>query len=552
MTQRWTAAGAGTLLRTVRHLRAGQAAYQAYYRALGPAVRGLAARIRVAAPRPREWREPWRGPSYLPPRETGADLFTIFGRSYRTVTARDWNDPARPRLWLYTCHYLDDLAADATVDRPHAADLLDRWMAANPRMTGTGWEPYPLSQRIVNIVKRLGRVGGATTARMLSLAQQASALEHQLEFHLLGNHLFANAKALVFAGTLCAGRDAERWLRLGADLVVDQVREQFLPDGGHVERSPMYHGLLLWDLCDLLNLGRSCDAAPLREVAEACRPALVRGLRWFDAMCHPDDDVSFFNDSTFGVSPRPSQVRGYALQVDAPAPTAGCDWTTVLENTGFASLAGCDGTRLILDVGSVGPSYQPGHAHAGTLSMELSVRGQRVIVNAGVSTYAPGEQRRTERGTSSHSTVEIAGVDSSEVWSSFRVGRRARVTGRGASHVGDAREVWATHDGYAHLPGRPLHTRRWILRPGTLDIVDRLSHRGQPAVARLLLHPGVRRVGEAGWVLPDGTTVRVHATGGPVETRAASWHPGFGIDVPTTCIEIPFTCGEAAARLSWG
>ena len=45
-------------------------------------------------------------------------------------------------------------------------------------------------------------------------------------------------------------------------------------------------------------------------------------------------------------------------------------------------------TTVILDVGKIGPSYLPGHAHADTLSFEMSLFGQRLFVNSGTSDYA--------------------------------------------------------------------------------------------------------------------------------------------------------------------
>jgi len=38
-----------------------------------------------------------------------------------------------------------------------------------------------------------------------SLAVQTRYLFKKLEFHLLGNHLFANAKALIFSGLFFSG-----------------------------------------------------------------------------------------------------------------------------------------------------------------------------------------------------------------------------------------------------------------------------------------------------------------------------------------------------------
>ena len=83
-------------------------------------------------------------------------------------------------------------------------------------------------------------------------------------------------------------------------------------------------------------------------------------------------------------------------------------------------------TPASADVGEIGPDYRPGHAHADTLCFELSVFGQRLVVNSGTSEYGLGAERLRQRGTAAHSTVQIDGADSSEVWSGFRVARRAR------------------------------------------------------------------------------------------------------------------------------
>ena len=83
----------------------------------------------------------------------------------------------------------------------------------------------------------------------------------------------------------------------------------------------------------------------------------------------------------------------------------------------------------LLDVAPVGPDYLPGHAHADTLSFELSLFGQRVLVNSGTSQYEAGPERSRQRGTAAHNTVIVDGHDSSEVWAGFRVARRASSRG---------------------------------------------------------------------------------------------------------------------------
>ena len=92
-----------------------------------------------------------------------------------------------------------------------ALDIALNWRERNSTGTEVGWEPYPLSLRIVNWLKFLVRYGRDLEQRgegrkidllLPSLAQQAATLDRRLEKDLLGNHLLKNIKALLFAGAL--------------------------------------------------------------------------------------------------------------------------------------------------------------------------------------------------------------------------------------------------------------------------------------------------------------------------------------------------------------
>ena len=78
---------------------------------------------------------------------------------------------------------------------------------------------------------------------------------------------------------------------------------------------------------------------------------------------------------------------------------------------------------VIGDVGPIDLLFRS--THADTLSFEFSLFGQRLIVNSGTE-YGFGTERLRQRGTFAHSTLSINGVNSSDVWSGFRVGSRAR------------------------------------------------------------------------------------------------------------------------------
>ena len=148
-------------------------------------------------------------------------------------------------------------------------------------------------------------------------------------------------------------------------------------------------------------------------------------------MRHPDGEIPFFNDAAFGIAPAPGAVDDYADRLGFAAGPKPGDLSD-LSASGYARLARGDAV-LLLDAAPVGPDYLPAHAHADTLSFELSLFGRRVIVNSGTSVYGGGPERRRQRGTAAHSTVAIEGTDSSEVWG--RISRRAASTHPGAPHL---------------------------------------------------------------------------------------------------------------------
>jgi uncharacterized heparinase superfamily protein len=429
--------------------------------------------------------------------------------------------------------------------------LVTRWIDENRPGHGTGWEPYPVSLRIVNWVKWFLAGAPMRDAWLDSLAAQVRWLGDRLEWHLLGNHLFVNAKALVVAGLFFDGAEAEGWLARGLAILQRELPEQILADGGQFERSPMYHALALEDLLDLLN--SIAARAPAGSAALALAPRLrehaSQMLHWLRCMTHPDGSLGHFNDSADGVAPSVAALETYAagLGITAPQPQQPL---VQLASSGYIR-ASRGAAVLLADVAPLGPDYLVGHAHADTLSFELSLGTRHLVVNGGTSCYGLSAQRLRERGTAAHSTVEVGGQNSSEVWSGFRVGRRARPLGL---QVQDTRFSCA-HDGYRFLPGAPEHRRSWELDDGALRVEDRLSSSGHAAVARYPLAPGLRlqAEGASAWRVLAGPDLIAHVEVQAGHGRqAASTHaPRFGAVVPTETLEVALQDGVAATRWSW-
>ena len=548
---------------TLRHLKLlqfyGRLPFRSYPTLFNAAV--LTPPLRLA-------RGKWQSPAAQAPSMLGPSKFVFLNREHSLPAQGGWNSSKLDKLWLYNLHYFDDLnARDADQRRAWHQNLLRRWIHENSTPNGNGWEPYPTSLRIVNWVKWLATGNAAPIGMEQSLASQARWLFQRLEWHLMGNHLFANAKALVFAGLFFEGAEAAMWRAKGLKIIERELPEQVLPDGGNFERSPMYHAIFLEGGLDLVNAAENWPGlVPAEQVAE-WREVAGRMLDWLAGMTHPDGQIALFNDAAFGIAPNLAELHSYALRlglvnhtalgtVHTPGRTEPVEalalqhWPT----SGYIRLT-CPYAVAMLDVAPIGPDYLPGHAHADTLSFELSVLGQRVIVNGGTSRYGVGPERLRERGTAAHSTVQIADQDSSEVWSGFRVARRAYPFDLQVQTEPGRLRVDCSHDGYSRLSGAPMHRRTWAMEAHSLHIADEVRGGTHAALARYILHPNVHiaATGVNTWQLTllDGQSLQVTVETGDSRIESASYAPEFGCVLPTQCLTVELTQGHAVVELVW-
>ncbi len=330
-----------------------------------------------------------------------------------------------------------------------------------------------------------------------------------------------------------------------------ELDEQVLLDGGQFERSPMYHQIALEDVLDLLGMIMAFGDidAQIARLRSKLTGVAERMLCWSRIMVHEDGTLPRFNDTSDAIGPSLSEIERVAEGLGICAKLLVDDPVCVLPDSGYIRLQWA-GAQAFLDVAAIGPDYLPGHAHADTLSFELSVQGRRVVVNRGTSCYGISARRSYERGTAAHSTVQIGGMDSSETWGGFRVGRRARPLGLSVS----AGRVICRHDGYRFLMGRPQHVRSWERLDGGI-VIDDLITQDMPAIARYHLAPGLsaRQESMRRWRIVEGdsliATVDVEAGDGQI---VSSTHAeGFGQLVAAETLEVALRRGRATVRWLW-
>lgn len=378
----------------------------------------------------------------------------------------DWNaNPIGHALWAFRLHEWEwayPLIRRAVDDAEAAQELEalgeDYWKHSSGVVR---LEPYPLSRRLVvwsvalRVLCARGGAEGFTRTLASEIDRGARMLARNIEHDLDNNHVIANARALAFAGTLLG----QPYAKKGYALMWEQLRAQVRADGTHIENSTSYHFLVWRDARETCELAREYNIPVPSDIP----PRLDLMEKFLAALRYPDGTFPMLNDSV--------EVEGLEIR----------DWrlaaVSIFQDSGYAVLRQGE-TWVIFDAGALGPPYCPGHGHADTLSFELSARGRVRIVDPGVYQYEAGSERDYFRSTAAHSTLEVDGLNSSEVFGSFRVGRLAN-TRLDVQVENGITKLHGEHDGYARLKNPVWHARTLELQDEcTLVITDEIRGHG--------------------------------------------------------------------------
>lgn len=540
----------GLYCRTVKYLKISQILYRVKNYVIKPSTPSLADMVIYRPENLKcELRFPIKNQSFF-----GNNKFRFLNRMESLSFPKDWNNKDRPLLWSYNLHYFDGILDPCTPEYSKEK-LINMWISDNPAKFGIGWQPYPISLRICNWIKWIWLKNGSVDQLVISsLFQQTIYLCKTLEFHLLGNHLLENAKALIFSGYFFGGMQGEKWKRTGIKILRAELTEQILDDGGHFELSPMYHAIVLDLVLDILQLSKNkTTCEELVSLRLFLEEIVLKMNGWLAKMCHSDEEISYFNDAAVGIAPSPKEIQERVSELVGSRRESVSSQLTYLSDSGFVRFFSQDAI-LIMDVGEVGASYLAGHGHADTLSLELSLFSQRVLVNLGTSEYGFSDRRSYERGTSAHSTMEINERNSSEVWGGFRVGRRAVVDR--LSFEGE-QSVTASHNGYKYLSGAPRHLRKVVFRERSILIEDSVKGPYESAKVYFHFHPSVNivqdRDGLRGCIkMADKRVIFWNTTAGDAVIVPSKFAAGFGdLRQSSTLVLVPHKNKPCNLELSW-
>lgn len=398
------------------------------------------------------------------------NIFNFLNLSQQFPNKMDWNFQQYGKLWNYNLQYFSYLDQDQ-LDNEFKESLLlsiNDWLMDGRLQL----EPYPVSLRVMNIIRYCSKNKIKNQSIIDSTYYQLKYLGQHLEYHILGNHLLENAFALMMGGYVF---NEKQWEESAQKILCKELDEQILDDGCHFELSPMYHQIILFRVLELIewySKVSDLDVSFLSFIKE--KAALM--LNWLKQITFKNGDIPHFNDSAVGITLTSEQLFDFAKYLEI-IELSGVE----LSESGYRKFD-FDSYECIVDVGKIGPSYQPGHSHSDALSFILYSSNMPVFVEAGTSTYQIGERRNYERSTAAHNTVEINGVNQSEVWGGFRVGKRAKV-----NIVDDSiTHLSAKHDGYLHNFS-VIHKREFTFESDEIQIVDEIGN--ESGIVRYHFHP---------------------------------------------------------------
>lgn len=465
------------LYHTIRHLRWEQLWYRLYHR-----VKRLWYRPPATAPAPGTdlvtvstacWRRQF---------DAATNTFSFLGLSHAFEGLPDWHFKGHGRLWTYQLNYWEWLENERI---PVALRLQQmEHFSAHPGPS----DSYPASLRLIHWVRFCLRHSIRSESVLRTLYRDAHRIAAFPEYHLLGNHLLENGLALWHVAYFF-GDEA---LQHTASALLDrELKEQILPDGGHYERSIMYHAQLLLRLLHCLELPLQAASASL------LRATAARMLGWMQAYCFAGGSFACIGDASPDETPPLSFLAGQAARLGI-LPAA-----TTLAESGYRKYAGA-GWEVLVNAGEPAPAYQPGHAHADTFTFCLQQNGRPLVADTGISTYERNARRLYERSTEAHNTLSPDGISSSDVWASFRMGRRASV----CIEADDPGGLTAVHDGYRQLGVQ--HRRSFRCTARSLTITDDTGQQKKSLTWRLHFYPGVvLRQKEADQFEADGVVIRL-------------------------------------------
>jgi hypothetical protein len=328
-----------------------------------------------------------------------------------------------------------------------ARKMVDHWITANPCSWGVNWSCTMEPAMRVFVWVWLHRVFRSSTAwadadfnlRFLrSLYLHLHFIRWNLEItDINGNHLTADAAALVTGGAYFATGRPKRWMATGWRILCREMDKQVLDDGVDFEASTAYHRLVT----ELFFHAAASVEESGGHVPPSYRQKLLQMADYIRAYTRPDGESPVVGDAddarVLPLGSQPLNDHRYLPQLIwarwAPQRLAAdwrdsaseCLWwwgrppaeaisiapqpepSRLFPHGGNAILRSGDDYAFI-DCGPVGLAGRGGHGHNDCLSFEACLLGQRLVADPGCPVYTGDRQlRNLFRSTAVHNTPRL-------------------------------------------------------------------------------------------------------------------------------------------------
>jgi hypothetical protein len=438
--------------------------------------------------------------AYMSPQQIIADTYTFQGHTGTVPRYPDgrltWNyqGPKQDQewAWFFNRHYhlLNLLLAYRKTGNPADLSCLNQqlldWITASfsrPSQWGAQWRGREVAMRMLHWTFLFYGLSSAAelspTVRILMLS---SILDHACYLrhlhHWGGNWLCREMNGLATIA-LCWSefKLAPQWLSYASDHLLQELDNQFYPDGVHKELTSHYHRVVFHDLqnvADLLALtGNSVPAVLNRR--------LEKMLNYLAYTMSPDGRGLLNNDSDQDYNRTLIQTAaavydrsdwayiassGKAGQKPKAAPSTGFPWAgQVICRSGWDDQAHWS----FFDIGPLGTNY---HIHYDKLHLSVAAWGRHLLVDSGRYHYIQDRVRQYFCGSASHNVILI---DGKEQGADRAEGVQPMTENYTIAPAFDF--AWGTFDGkFRRLKGKAVHTRAIVyLRDQYWVVVDQIE-----------------------------------------------------------------------------
>lgn len=373
------------------------------------------------------------------------------------------------KLWKYNLHYFDFLNS-SKLSKNIKLDIINKWHKYLAKVNDERLEPYPSSIRITNLIKFSIQNRYFNKKLINSIWSQAIFLSKLIEYHIQGNHLITNYKALIFASFFF--KNSKK--KFNSDFLLKkylaEIKSQFTKKFFHKEGSALYQRIILEDVYDIYIIIERSNFDKKDYYLNLYKQLLLDIAKSTELILFSNFKQNYINDSFYredlsnNYELFRSIYKKFKISNNKNNYFFSDDWI-VYKNEHY---------KIMINAFDDILHCQPGHIHAGLLSFELEINNKSFFRNRGTSTYKENKRRILERSTRSSNTLEFNNDNSSEIWRSFRVANRAKIVNKEIKKFKNKIIIKLSHDGYFKKYNF-IHYRKFTLFSKRITIEDHIE-----------------------------------------------------------------------------